>query len=179
MGITINNKERKCSQYADDTSVFLKATEENLRNCLKVLKWFYLVSGFKINIQKTKVIRLGPIRGTDRRFCPENDLEWVSKFIALGITYDTRDLLNITTINVENILDSMRNIIQNWLYRNITPIGRVCIAKSLIMSKIIHVLQSLPSPPEENYKKLDKIILDFVWKKKRHEINKKNFYVKT
>ena len=37
-GITINNKERKCSQYADDTSVFLKATEENLRNCFKSLK---------------------------------------------------------------------------------------------------------------------------------------------
>ena len=68
-GIIINNKERKCSQYPDDTSVFLKATEKNLRNCLKVLNWFYQVSGPQINIQKTKVIRLGPIRETDRHFC--------------------------------------------------------------------------------------------------------------
>ena len=51
-GIDINNKERKCSQYADDTSVFLKATEENLKHCLSIMNWFYHVSGLKMNIQK-------------------------------------------------------------------------------------------------------------------------------
>ena len=33
-GITINRRERKCSQYADDTSIFLKSTENNLKLCL-------------------------------------------------------------------------------------------------------------------------------------------------
>ena len=78
-GIEMNNKERKCSQYADDTSVFLKATEENLKRCLSILNWFYQISGLKINIQKTKVIRIGPIRETDRGFCRKNNLEWGSR----------------------------------------------------------------------------------------------------
>ena len=65
-GINFNNKEHKASQYGDDTSVFLKASEENLRNCLDTLDWFYHKSGLKINISKTKVIRIGPIRESDR-----------------------------------------------------------------------------------------------------------------
>ena len=100
-GIIIKNKERECSQYADDTSIFLKASENNLRLCLSILSWFYHVSGLKINIKKTKVIRIGPIRETDRRFCRENDPEKVRykviggkmkgmessmKLVALGAT---------------------------------------------------------------------------------------------
>ena len=72
----------KTSQYADDTSVYLKASERNLRNCLETLEWFYYISDLKINMNKTKVIRIGPIRETDRRFYRENNLEWVSKYSA-------------------------------------------------------------------------------------------------
>ena len=60
-GIKIGDKEYRISQYADDTSNFLKATEENLKNSLKIMEWFYHKSGLKINYSKTKVIRIGPI----------------------------------------------------------------------------------------------------------------------
>ena len=36
-GIITQQKEHKLSQYADDTSVFLRATEENLKNSLEIL----------------------------------------------------------------------------------------------------------------------------------------------
>ena len=65
-GIQVLTKEHKSSQYADDTSVYLKASERNLRNCLNTLEWFYYISGLKINLNKTKVIRIGPIRETDK-----------------------------------------------------------------------------------------------------------------
>ena len=165
-GIIINRKERKCSQYADDTSIFLKSTENNLKLCLSILNWFYLISGLKINIQKTKVIKLGPIRETDRRFCRENDLEWVSEFVALGIKYDVNNMQNITIMNIEEKIDSMKNLMQSWLYRNITPIGRVRIVKSLVMSKVIHILQALPTSTNEYFKKLEALFLNFIWETK-------------
>ena len=172
-GININNKEHKCSQYADDTSVFLKASEDNLRRCLEKLHIFYQMSGLEININKTKVIRIGPIRETDRRYCRENDLEWVTEFVALGIKYNVLSMKDITIQNIEEKLDSMKKIIQGWLYRNITPIGRVCIAKSLILSKIIHILQALPTPPSNFLKAIENLLVDFIWKNKRHKINEK------
>ena len=144
-----------------------------MKRCLQTLHWFYQVSGLKINITKTKVIRIGPIRETDRRYCKENNLEWVSEFTALGITYNVLDLANITVSNINEKVKSMKKIMQDWIYRNITPTGRVCIVKSLVMSKIIHVLQALPTPPEEFFKSLETLFINFIWKNKRHEINKK------
>ena len=53
-GITINGKEFRLSQYADDTQVFLNGTEESLRETLSVLDMFYHMSGLKINIEKKR-----------------------------------------------------------------------------------------------------------------------------
>ena len=176
-GISLHNKHHKTSQYADDTSVFLKATEQNLRKSLQILTWFYHKSGLKINFSKTKVIPIGPIRETDRRFCRENNLDWVSTFTALGIQYDVKNIKNIAVHNIQDKMDSMRKIIQLWMFRNITPMGRICVAKSLILSKITHVLQALPSPPIHYIKKIESMIIEFIWWKKRHEIKKETLYL--
>ena len=171
-GLTIHNKQHKASQYADDTSLFLKANERNLKHALETLQWFYYKSGLKINESKTKVIRIGPIRETDRRFCRENNLDWVSKFVALGIHYDVLNLEGITDCNINNKKDEMKNLMQSWICRNITPIGRIAVLKSLIISKIIHILQSLPSPNINTLKELDKLNYNFIWRNKRHEVSK-------
>ena len=109
-GITVHNKEHCLSQYADDTSVFLSASERNLKAALKILHWFHQNSGLEININKTKVIRIGPIRETDRYFCRENDLEWVHVFVALGIEYNVLDLQGITELNINNKIESMNKL---------------------------------------------------------------------
>ena len=171
-GITIRQREHRLSQYADDTSAFLKASEQNLRNCLEILEWFYRKSGLKINIHKTKVIRIGPICETDRRFCRENNLDWVTKFTALGIDYDVLDLENITELNISLKIDSMKRLILYWSSRNISPIGRITIFKSLVLSKIIQLLQSLPSPSNDHMKEIEKMAIKFIWRNKRHQVNK-------
>ena len=172
-GINIRDKEYRISQYADDTSNFLKATEENLKNRLKIMDWFYHKSGLKINYSKTKVIRIGPIRETDRRFCRENDLEWVTSFTALGIDYDTLNINEITDQNISLKIESMKKLIQLWMGRNITPVGRITVFKSLVLSKIIHLLQSLPSPSHTTLKSIEKMALKFIWRNKRHQVSKK------
>ena len=54
-GIKINNKESKVSQYADDTQIFLDGTEISLKEKLRTLDIFYLMSGLKINVEKQKL----------------------------------------------------------------------------------------------------------------------------
>ena len=53
-GININGKEFRLSQYADDTQLFLDGIEQSLKETLNVLKLFYLISGLKINVEKTR-----------------------------------------------------------------------------------------------------------------------------
>ena len=103
-GIKLIGKEHKLCQYADGTSVFIKAIEKKLRICLDKLQWFYRKSGLKINFKKTKVIRIGNIRESDRRFCKENILDWVTTFISLGVTYNVLDMENITQLNIDQKL---------------------------------------------------------------------------
>ena len=54
--IDINDKTFLLSQYADDTQIFLNGSETSLLATLGILKKFYLMSGLKINEDKTKAL---------------------------------------------------------------------------------------------------------------------------
>ena len=89
------------------------------------------------------------------RYCKENNLDWVSKFDALGITYDVLIMHNLTEININGKIPQMMHLIQSWSRRNITPLGRITVLKSLILSKITHILISLPAPNEVTFKNIE------------------------
>ena len=150
----------------------MQASNENLNIGMKILKWFHIKSGLKINISKTKVIRLGNIRESDRRFGRENNLDWVTTYTAVGIQYNILDMPNITKLNIMDKLDGVKNIIKAWGCRNITPIGRIAVLKSLVLSKITHIIQSLPTPCDETFKTLEDMSYSFIWNKKRHEVKR-------
>ena len=44
-GIQIKNKEFKLSQYADDTQLLLDGSEISLKEALRALKQYYIMSG--------------------------------------------------------------------------------------------------------------------------------------
>ena len=71
----------------------------------------------------------------------------------------------------------MKNLMQIWTCRNITPIGCIAVYKSLIVSKIIHILQSLPTPTKELLLEIENLAINFIWKGKRHEVNKNTIYM--
>ena len=68
-GITINGKEYKISQYADDTKLLPDGSEKSLREILNVLNKFYHMSGLKINVEKTKAIWIGAKRFSSESLC--------------------------------------------------------------------------------------------------------------
>ena len=57
-GITIYNTEHKISQFADDTSLFVKNVD-SITNAIEILRLFGNISGLKLNLGKTKAIWLG------------------------------------------------------------------------------------------------------------------------
>jgi hypothetical protein len=52
-----------------------------------VLDWFLDVSVLKAHIETTKVLWIGSMEDSDRRFCRENCPEWIAdeRFTALGV----------------------------------------------------------------------------------------------
>ena len=73
--------------------------------------------------------------------------------------------------NFEEQLKDMRKILCLWNARNISLKGRITIIKSLVLPKIILSL-SLIYVPKEVLDRLNKILMDFLWKHKMSKIKK-------
>ena len=41
----------------------------------------------------------------------------------------------------------MKKMMSSWSARNLTLVGKIAILKSLVVSQIVYLLSSLPSPP--------------------------------
>ena len=54
-----------------------------------------------------------------------------------------------------------------WSTRLITPLGRVAILKSLILSKLVHFWILLPDPPDDFVINLQKMCFKFAWNNKQ------------
>ena len=162
-GIEINGKEHRLSQYADDTQIFLDGTEESLRRTLTILTSFYSMSGLKINVEKTKAIRIGISSNSKRQLCKDYKLDWTQgPFKILGVTFTT-ELYNIWDVNTNEILKQIKTLCNKWSKRKLTLLGRITVIKSLALAKFIHLFLALPNPPGELIKKLDKLFYKFLW----------------
>ena len=71
-------------------------------------------------------------------------IKWVDEIKILGI-YFTRNVTNITDNNLEKKLSTLVNEIAQWKRRYITPIGKITIIKSLLLSKLVHIFVALPN----------------------------------
>ena len=89
-----------------------------------ILNDFYLISGLKINVEKTKAIKFGVTRDSRMTLCDDLELIWTHEFTSLGIVYNTRALSTITESKLSTL----------WRGRNLTLIGKITIIKTLMIS---------------------------------------------
>ena len=65
-----------------------------------------------------------------------------------------------------------RTLFNCWAKRCNTPIGRVVVLKSLVLSKLIYLWIMLPNPPDDLIESLQKKCFDFVWSGKNDKIKR-------
>ena len=131
-----------------------------------ILHKFYQISGLKINVEKTKAIKFGEVRDSRVTLCNDMDLIWTNEFVSLGILYNISNLNQITELNLRPRIHEMENLASIWKCRNLTIIGKTTIIKTLMISKIILILLSLPRPSEESFQKMEYLFLKFLWQGK-------------
>lgn len=148
------------SQFADDTSLFIKATEINLRNCFKALKHFELASGLMVNVKKTEAMYLYK---DAEPLCPDIKIEWVKNHTRLlGISV-CKDVDKMLQINYDGILNKIHNKLTMWRKRDLSIIGKVNILKSMGVSQLVYLFNMLPQPGDQYMKSLENELYKFVW----------------
>ena len=164
--------EVRISQYADDTILFLENTKRSLCGVTEELSHFSAQSGLKLNWNKTSCMplncRIPPgIAETNK----VSKIKWVDELKILGIIFKC-DLRNITEYNLDKKLITLQNDITQWNRRYITPIGKITVIKSILLSKLVHLFLALPNPDQKYLKKIEQILFRFLWSNKPDRIKR-------
>ena len=171
-GYTLFDKEIKITLYADDTTLFLDGSQESFEYCIGTILEYAKFSGLAMNFDKTKVVWFGCEHANNTVFLPHLNFEWNPKtFTILGIIF-TVDLINITDINIRNKMNAIVTELNQWSKRDITPFGKITVIKTLALSKIVHILISLPSPSTALLNELNNIFFEFLWNGKPDPIKR-------
>ena len=171
-GIDINGYEVKISQFADDTTIFLDGSQLSLQTALNILETFGTISGLVMNTSKTKVIWLGRNRFLKDKLKVNVKLDWENQeFSVLGITFDG-DLKHTIELNYEKVLINIHKLLACWKKRQITPIGKTSIIKTLCLSKLNHLFLSLPTPSQMYIQTSKKLFFSFIWNDKPDKIKR-------
>ena len=166
-GIRVSNKEIKLSQYADDTTSFCKDIE-SLGKLLELLDLFKDCSGLKLNQSKSEAMWLGKnANKTDTLF----GVQWPQRPIsALGISFS----YNLRLCEQENFLQKVNKIqtlFNIWSQRDLLLYGKMTIAKTLGLSKLIFVSACTHTPPYY-IDIINRLTTNFVWNNKKPKINR-------
>ena len=169
-GIKINNKEFKISQYADDTSIFLDGSSDALNCTLIELDKFADISGLKINFDKTQVVWIGSKKHSTSAIKTKWKLSWGSKkFKILGIIFNV-DLDQLIKENYTSKIQQMEKIANIWSKRSLTPLGKITIIKTFMISIFNHLFIALPNPSQTVINHINNILYSFLWNKKPNKI---------
>ena len=69
-------------------------------------------------------------------------------------------------------LHELQNIISQWKKRYLTIFGKITVIKTILLSKITHLLITLPTPNTQFIKNLENMFYDFIWCSKTHRVSK-------
>ena len=171
-GNKIGNVESKITQFADDTSALLEGDRRSFENLFKHLDDFAVKSGLKLNIDKTTNVWLGSKKNSNVKYLPQHNMTWnPDKFKLLGIWF-TNKIESMTELNMKDKFNEIKKLFNIWIKRSSTPIGRVVILKSLILSKLIYLWIMLPNPPDKFIRELQEKCFEFIWDGKRDKIKR-------
>jgi exonuclease III len=148
----------KVEGFADDTSVLslaekvaLDAIKENLLN-------FEKFSGLRVNFDKCVILVMG-CDNVIPEFITSSGFNVSAKVTILGmeIFADT----SLLTKNFDKVLTQLINIRNFWTRFNLSLPGRICVAKTLMLSRLGY-LGCILDPDQEQLDEIEKLIYSFV-----------------
>ena len=75
-------------------------------------------------------------------------------------------------LNFDKKLVKIKSLLESWKRRTLTPIGRIQVIKSLIISQFNHLFISLPNPEVTFISQLNQVLFNFLWNSKIDKVKR-------
>ena len=150
-------------QYADDISMFLKSGA-CLSRALSIIDDFRIITGLTLNRKKSIAMCLG---GYTHDNDEDEGLKWLEpneNMRILGVFFNAKREASTIKENWLSKIDEVKKLISSWSRRSTTLIGRSIVAKTFMLSRINHIIQSLVLP-DSIIDIIDNLIFKFLWMK--------------
>ena len=167
-GIMVSDSEIKLSAYADDLTVILDGSEASLRNAVSVLDDFSSATGLKLNVGKTICAWVGSAKRQLNPICQDLNLKWLEEGGALDLLGIRifHDANRTREVNYSTKMEEIKKVMSPWTQRSLTPLGRVILVKSLLLSKFVNLFAVINNPEKKIFARLESLIFKFIWGKK-------------
>ena len=170
-GITINEIRNLLNQFADDMDVISICTEKSLRAIYRELDEFHYQSGFTVSYEKTTLYRIGSLRNSSAVLYDMKQYAWSNNDInVLGITISHEEVVNK---NYEPIVEKVRKTLGALYNRGLTLLGKIRVVNTLVASLFVYKMMVLPMIPQVIVKKVDSLIIKYLWEGKKSKISYK------
>ena len=171
-GIKINGKEFKSTMFADDATFAMDGSLKSFQKLIRILDDFKLISGLKLNINKTIILRIGSLRYTDIQHLENLKFLWTSESAkTLGIVF-ANDKQKLIENNLLPKLNDFDNCLKRWNQRKLSLMGKITVVKTFALPKLIYPLTVLNNPPEHIINKIKTEIFKFIWESKPDKIKR-------
>ncbi|KAJ9542843.1 hypothetical protein OSB04_029349 [Centaurea solstitialis] len=131
-------------QYADDVIFFGNWSKVNLKNLIKILECFRLLSGLKINLRKSKLYGVGINEAEVQDWAREMGCEGGAlPFIYLGLPVGA-SMRKIKNWNP--VFDKVKKKLGSWKEKWISFGGRLTLVKSVLGSLSLYYLSLFQAP---------------------------------
>ena len=174
-GVNINGEIFKILQYADDTTLTLSPGVDNIDNALSLFRSFELISGLKINIDKTELLEVGKQEQGVAAYFDHIGIKKVSEAKILGVKI-SNDMYSATEDSYYSQVDKMKRILQIWRMRNMTSYGKIVLIKSQAISQLIYLMSVLPNAKSKIITTIESELFHFIWDNKPDKIARKTIY---
>ena len=130
--------------FADDMTIVMKETEDNLVRIRDIFKDFAKLSGLEINEDKTNIIRIGTRLDDLTPMTNKVSFKYTTKFKILGFDIDNE--LKELDNNFLKKEKKINRLIYMWSKLNLTTIGNLIISKTFLVSQLSYLLSVLECP---------------------------------
>ena len=153
-------QESTLYQYADDTTVTVR-DRESVEEVLQSVEQYGRASGARVNREKSEIMHFGERgEGTGETGLRENKDYFKVLGVNLGIKgKEGRDR------QYEGIVNSIRKTLGFWKKRRLKLKGKVIVVNSLIMSRLVYVMNVM-DVPEKVMKEVEGMVNNFLWEGK-------------